>query len=182
MLYILFSRIIRQIMNAVTHCVGVFLSLLGGHLLTQEVRDSTYTHIISCGIFTGSLLSLYLSSTLFHSFFAMVNTRDVFRVLDKCAIYILIAGSYTPFMQILLSDQPMYSFGLLGFIWTCGVLGISVEAFYPNWKHKTSFSLSMYLGMGVSCYMHGIAMSPIERLFLCCCTLPISQSPALSLF
>mmetsp|Transcript_17497 Transcript_17497/g.39931 ORF Transcript_17497/g.39931 Transcript_17497/m.39931 type:complete len:563 (-) Transcript_17497:197-1885(-) len=145
------NLVFPEIMNAVTHCVGVFLSLLGGHLLTQEVRDSTYTHIISCGIFTGSLLSLYLSSTLFHSFFAMVNTRDVFRVLDKCAIYILIAGSYTPFMQILLSDQPMYSFGLLGFIWTCGVLGISVEAFYPNWKHKTSFSLSMYLGMGWSC-------------------------------
>jgi hemolysin III len=70
--------------------------------------------------------------------------------MDKCAIYILIAGSYTPFMQILLSDQPIYSFGLLGFIWMCAILGISVEAMYPNWKRKKIFSLIMYLGMGVS--------------------------------
>ena len=137
-------------MNAVTHCVGVLLSIVGGRLLSLEVRDTTVTHRISCAIYTVSLLLLYLSSTLFHSFFAMVNTRDVFRVMDKCAIYVLIAGSYTPFMQILLSDQPIYSFGLLGFIWMCCVLGISVEALYPNWKHKTMFSLSMYLGMGVS--------------------------------
>ena len=138
-------------MNSVTHCVGVLLSILGGHLLSLEVRNTSLTHRMSCAVYTGSLLSLYMSSTLFHSFFAMVNTRHVFRVMDKCAIYILIAGSYTPFMQILLSDQPIYSFGLLGFIWTCCLLGMTVEALYPSWKHKTMFSLSMYLGMGWSC-------------------------------
>ena len=149
-------------MNAVTHCVGIVLSLLGGRLLSQQVREASYTHSISCHIYTASLLSLYLSSTLFHSFFAMVNTRDVFRVMDKCAIYVLIAGSYTPFMQILLSDQPIFSFGLLGFIWLCCVLGISVEALYPNWKHKKSFSLSMYLGMGVSFGMNKYINGPRE--------------------
>ena len=137
-------------MNAVTHCVGVLLTLLGGHLLSQQVQEASYTHIVSCGIYTGSLFALYLSSTLFHSFFTLQNTRNVFRVIDKCAIYILIAGSYTPFLQILLSDQPIYSFGLLTFIWVCGGLGISVEALYPNWKRKSMFSLTMYLGMGVS--------------------------------
>ena len=129
-------------MNAVTHCVGVVLSLMGGHLLSLEVRDTSLTHRISCAIYTGSLLSLYLSSTLYHSFFAMVNTRHVFQVMDKCAIYILIAGSYTPFMQILFNDQPIYSFGLLGFIWLCCVLGVSVEAMHPNWKYKKELYLS----------------------------------------
>ena len=137
-------------MNAVTHCIGVMLSLFGGRLLLELVKDKSYTHIISCGVYSGSLLALYLSSTLFHSFFTTINARYVFRVMDKCAIYILIAGSYTPFIQILLSDQPLFSFGLLGFIWICCVLGISVEAFCPNWKYRQMFSLSMYLGMGVS--------------------------------
>jgi len=142
------NLVFPEIMNAVTHCIGVLLSLLGGHLMLQRVRDESLTHVISCSIFTCSLLALYLSSTLFHSFFTMVNTRDVFRVMDKCAIYILIAGSYTPFMQILLSDQPIYSYGLLGFIYTCGFLGIAVEALYPKWTWKSTFSLTMYLGMG----------------------------------
>ena len=146
-------------MNAVTHCVGVVLSLFGGHLLSLEVRDTSLTHRMSCAVYTGSLLSLYLSSTLFHSFFALVNTRHIFRVMDKCAIYILIAGSYTPFMQVLLNDQPIYSFGLLGYIWVCCILGVTVEACYPNWKHRAKFSLAMYLGMGVSWKSFGIPMN-----------------------
>ena len=125
-------------------------------MLSLAVRDTTITHRISCAIYTASLLALYLSSTLFHSFFATVNTRRIFRVMDKCAIYILIAGSYTPFMQVLLNDQPLYSFGLLGFIWTCCILGVSVEAMYPDWKHKNTFSLAMYMGMGVSCQIYDL--------------------------
>jgi hemolysin III len=80
----------------------------------------------------------------------MVNTRDVFRVMDKCAIYILIAGSYTPFLQIMFSDEPVYSYGLLGFLWLCGGMGMLVEAKYSTWKWKGRFSLTMYLAMGWS--------------------------------
>jgi len=80
----------------------------------------------------------------------MQNTKYIFEVLDKCAIYILIAGSYTPFLQIVLSHEPTYSIGLLAFIWVCCLLGIGVEAFCPSWKGKGKFSLAMYLGMGWS--------------------------------
>eukprot|EP00980_Cylindrotheca_fusiformis_P010545 scaffold2334_cov118-Cylindrotheca_fusiformis.AAC.17 len=76
-------------------------------------------------------------------------------VFPECAIYILIAGSYTPFMQILFYDQAIWSVGLLGFLWMCCFLGISVEAFAPTWKQKNWFSLAMYLGMGwaaVACF------------------------------
>lgn len=135
-------------MNGITHGVGVLLCMLGGYLLSQRVKDQTYIHTISCGIYTSSLLALYLSSTLFHSFFTMLNTRYVFQVMDKCAIYILIAGSYTPFLQIMMADRLVLSYGLLGFLWLCGGLGIGVEAMYPNWRWRGTFSLSMYLGMG----------------------------------
>jgi hemolysin III len=135
-------------MNGITHGLGVLLSLYGGYLLSQRVHHQSYTHAISCGIYTSSLLALYLSSTLYHSFFTMLNTRYIFQVMDKCAIYILIAGSYTPFLQILMGDQLVFSYGLLGCLWLFGGLGIAVEAMYPTWKWKGTFSLSMYLGMG----------------------------------
>lgn len=147
------NLVFPEIMNAVTHCVGVFISILGGYMLLKRVRNESLAHNISCFIYACSLTALYLSSTLYHSFFTMLNTKNVFRVMDKCAIYLLIAGSYTPFLQILLSDQPMYSYGLLGFIYTCCILGISVEAMYPKWKSKSVFSLCMYLGMGWACLL-----------------------------
>ena len=98
-----------------------------------------------------SLLVLYTASTLYHSFFALMVTRYVFEVLDKCAIYILIAGSYTPYLQICLHDKPKWSIYLLAFIWLCAIMGVGVEACFPAWKHKPKFSLSMYLGMGWAC-------------------------------
>ena len=60
-----------------------------------------------------------------------------------CAIYILIAGSYTPFLMII---QPVHWLKLLTFIWVCSLAGILVEAILPLWKHKPKFSLTMYLG------------------------------------
>ena len=135
-------------MNGITHGLGVVLSLIGGRLLSIRVQDQSLTHTISCAIYTASLLALYLSSTLYHSLFSLQHIKYIFQVMDKCAIYILIAGSYTPFLTVMFSDKPFYSVGLLGFIWTCGVLGISVEAFYPTWKWRPVFSLCMYLGMG----------------------------------
>ena len=70
---------------------------------------------------------------------------------DHCAIYILIAGSYTPFLRISLEDKVLGSVYLLSFLWICCLGGIFVEAFHPNWIYKSKFSLAMYLGMGWSC-------------------------------
>jgi hemolysin III len=81
----------------------------------------------------------------------MKHTKYLFEVIDKCAIYILIAGSYTPFLQIVLRDYPMWSVGLLIFIWTACFLGVLVEAMCPTWKYKARFSLTMYLSMGWCC-------------------------------
>lgn len=161
---------LHQIMNGVTHGLGVVLTMVGGYLLSQRVKGLSPTHHISCSIYTASLLVLYMSSTLYHSFFTLQHTKYIFQgkhgivysrcvwipidspcfvlVFDKCAIYILIAGSYTPFLQILFGDKPIWSIGLLGFIWFCCVFGILVEAFYPTWKYRPMFSLSMYLAMG----------------------------------
>jgi len=142
------NLVIPEIMNGVTHGIGTIICIIGGFLLSDSVKDSSPIHKISCAVYTTSLLVLYLSSTLYHSFFSLQHTKYIFMVLDKCAIYILIAGSYTPFMLILFHDKPILSVGLLSFIWMCGILGISVEAFAPTWERRQQFSLLMYLGMG----------------------------------
>jgi hemolysin III len=135
-------------MNAVTHGLGVVLCIIGGVVLSDRVKNQSLTHRISCSIYTTSLMTLYLSSTLYHSFFPLQHIKYIFQVMDKCAIYVLIAGSYTPFLAIIFHDKAVFSSGLLGFIWTCCFLGISVEAFAPTWRWRPTFSLAMYLGMG----------------------------------
>ncbi|KAL7558661.1 hypothetical protein ACA910_010036 [Epithemia clementina (nom. ined.)] len=145
------NLVLQEIMNAVTHGLGILLAILGSYLLTRRAsRQDDYRHTVSCAIYSVSLIVLYLSSTLYHSFFSMQHTKYIFEVLDKCAIYILIAGSYTPFLQIVLGHDLKWSIGLLSFLWSCCVLGIGVEAFCPTWKYRTTFSLAMYLGMGWS--------------------------------
>jgi len=135
-------------MNAVTHGLGVILSIIGGYVMSERVKEQSIAHKISCSIYTTSLLTLYLSSTLYHSFFPLQHIKYIFQVMDKCAIYVLIAGSYTPILTVIFHDNMVFSFGLLGFIWTCCLLGISVEAFAPTWNWRPIFSLAMYLGMG----------------------------------
>lgn len=78
------------------------------------------------------------------------ETVYMVQVMDKCAIYILIAGSYTPFLQVVLAHEPLFSNYLLFFLWTMCILGIGVEFVLPNWMYKPTFSLAMYLGMGWS--------------------------------
>jgi hemolysin III len=116
---------------------------------------------MACTVYSASLLLLYTSSTLYHSFFTLQHTKSIFEVLDKCAIYILIAGSYTPFLQIVLGHVPRWSVYLLAFIWSCGLCGIYVQLTAPDWKHKKIFSLLMYVGMGWACLVCLPELSPL---------------------
>jgi hemolysin III len=144
------NLVFAEVMNGVTHGVGMILALVASVLLSKQVENKSQRHVISCGVYSASLMVLYLSSTLFHSLFALRSIRWVLRSLDKSAIYILIAGTYTPFLQIVLANDPLFSTYLLAFLWICCVLGIWVEAFQTEWKYRSHFSLLMYLSMGWS--------------------------------
>ena len=167
----------------IQHGLGIFLALVGTLLLSERVKGKPAHYVFSCAVFSISLVVLYLSSTLFHSFFALQRTRFIFQVFDLCAIYILIAGSYTPFLLII---QPTYYEFLLSFIWICSLSGIAIEAALPLWRYKPTFSLAMYLGMGWSCLccMHDLVsfvssanLSSLSRL---CCLKYIFARPYLS--
>ncbi|KAL3785920.1 hypothetical protein HJC23_008115 [Cyclotella cryptica] len=140
------NLIFQEVMNCVTHGLGIVLAILATIFLSNAAKGKPRHFMLSCAIYSTSLIVLYLSSTLFHSFFLLQRTRYIFQVFDMCSIYILIAGSYTPFLSIAIQHQM-----LLAFIWLCGISGIGVEAFFPLWKWKPKFSLAMYLGMGWSC-------------------------------
>lgn len=139
------------VMNGVTHGLGIILCILGMLLMSKRVRGQGLNKEIACGIYSASLMILYLSSTLYHSFFALKYTRFIFQCLDHCAIYILITGSYTPFLRIALINDTIASRYLLAFQWLCCLGGIFVEIFQNSWQHKGKFTLAMYLGMGWSC-------------------------------
>lgn len=144
------NLVFAEVMNGVTHGVGMVLALIASVLLSRQVENQSARHTISCGVYSLSLMVLYLSSTLFHSLFALRGIQWILRSLDKSAIYILIAGTYTPFLQIVLANDPLFSTYLLAFLWICCVLGIWVEAFQTQWKYRGHFSLLMYLSMGWS--------------------------------
>lgn len=135
------NLIFQEVMNCVTHGVGILLAVLATLILSREVKGHPRAHVISCAIYSTSLIVLYLSSTLYHSFFALQRTRNIFEVFDKCSIYLLIAGSYTPFFTVVVPHPT-----LITFIWVFGVSGVFVEAFAPLWKYRGTFSLAMYLG------------------------------------
>lgn len=112
--------------NAITHGVGAALALVGLVVLTvaASVRGTAW-HIVSFSIFGASLFLLYLASTLYHSF-RNDRVKAVFQRLDHAAIYVLIAGTYTPFTLVALHGAVGWT--VFGIIWGAAVLGIVLES------------------------------------------------------
>jgi hemolysin III len=100
--------------NSITHTVGAALAAMGGTLLIiQAARSGDAWKIVSCSIYAATLLALYLTSTLYHSLRG--RAKDVLRQMDYCAIYLLIAGSYTPFTLVSLRGRGAGP--LFGVVW-----------------------------------------------------------------
>ncbi len=144
----------EEIANSVVHGVGIALSLAGLLLLTIAGAQSGSAAALAGGIVFGVALVLeYTASTLYH---AIPNPRakHVFKVLDHAGIYLLIAGSYTPFTLVTLAG-PM-GWWLFAAIWGLAGIGIATEAFWayrPQW-----LSVAVYLFMG---WMVVFAIKPL---------------------
>jgi len=155
------NRVLDEVLNASSHAVGVLLVILGAIFLAIAVADhpehglgpdgtalSNSGYVASVVIYLVSLFCLYLASTLYHSMFAMGDAvLDIFAIFDQSAIYLLIAGSYTPFLTILFPDRPLYSVWLLGFMWFMAIGGIVLHLTYYG-PFKTGLQVSTYIGMG----------------------------------
>jgi hemolysin III len=107
--------------NAITHGVGAALALVGAaYLIIVSTRGSVWL-VVSCAIYGTTLFLIYLCSTLYHSL-VRTRARHVFHVLDHSAIYLLIAGTYTPFM--LVSIRGAAGWTLLAVVWTLAIAGV----------------------------------------------------------
>lgn len=133
------------IANAVSHGVGFMLAIAG--LVILLVISDTTIEIFSSLIYGLSLMILYLSSTLLHSFpEKMKRVFTVFQRLDHSSIFLLISGTYTPFLLVLMGTKEAYY--LLAFLWLLTVLGIVLKSIWID-KFKY-FHLGIYLLMGWS--------------------------------
>ena len=98
------NYVFEEILNSVSHGVGFILAVIGSFVLVSEANETYATdfHFWACVLYSISLNMLFLFSCLFHSFFMMPRTSRILQILDHVGIYLLIAGSYTPFMLIAL--------------------------------------------------------------------------------
>ena len=136
---------IEERVNAITHGLGVVLGVVGLILLLIKANqfDADSLTVASMAAYGSSIILLFLASTLYHSI-TTAKTKRLLKTLDHCAIYLLIAGSYTPFL--LVSLRTPLAFGLMGVIWVIALVGIVMKiAFVYRFKR---LSLVTYLAMG----------------------------------
>lgn len=131
--------------NSVSHGLGVLLSVIGLVLLVSKVHstDADPITMASMSIYGSSMILLFLASTLYHAV-PLTNTKRLLKTLDHCAIFLLIAGSYTPFL--LVSLRTPLAIGLMAVIWTIAAIGIVVKLFFVYRFQRAS--LIAYLVMG----------------------------------
>jgi hemolysin III len=112
----------EEIASAITHGLGTAAAIAGlAVLATVAATYGDAWHVVSVSIFGATLVLLYAASTLYHGL-PLGRAKAVFRVLDHSAIYLLIAGTYTPFA--LVSLRGPWGWSVLGVIWGCAVVGI----------------------------------------------------------
>ena len=149
--------VIEEIANSVTHGVGLALSVAGfAVLVTLAVVYGDAAHIAGCTIFGATLVLLYTASTLYHSF-RKPRLKHLLKILDHCAIYLLIAGTYTPFTLVNL--RGLWGWTLFGLVWTLSLAGIIFKVFCVN--RFEIVSVLLYLAMGWICV---IAIKPLVTL------------------
>lgn len=146
--------VVEEVAHALTHGIGAVLSVVA--LVVMLVWAATYGdawHVVAASIYGASLILLYTASTLYHAF-PWSRIKAVFQQLDHAAIYVLIAGTYTPFALINL--RGAWGWTLLGVAWGIALLGVILELGMK--KRIKWLSLSLYLGMG---WMAVIAIKPM---------------------
>jgi hemolysin III len=129
--------------NSITHIVGAGLATTGGIVLVGlawHVGD--VWEIASCSVYAATLVHLYLVSSLYHS--ARGTAKEILRKMDHCAIYLLIAGTYTPFTLVTL--RGTWGWSMFAVVWALALFGLGQEIWYAHGTRV--LSLVIYVVMG----------------------------------
>jgi hemolysin III len=141
--------------NSISHLVGACLALVGAVvLIVLASLHGDATKIISLSIYGVSLLALYTFSTLYHSLKG--RAKQVFRHLDHTAIYLLIAGSYTPLTLVVLRGRLGWT--LFAAVWALAAVGVAQE--FRKVKGERILSVVIYVTMG---WLAVVALGPLAR-------------------
>jgi len=134
----------EEIASSITHGIGAVLSLAGAAwLIIYAALYGNAWHIVSVSVFGFSLIVLFTMSTLYHSF-QKPRVKKIFRILDHASIFILIAGTYTPFTLVSLRGE--WGWTLFGIVWGLAVAGIISKVFLiEKWP---ALSTAIYIAMG----------------------------------
>lgn len=134
----------EEIANTITHALGILLAV--GGLCVLIVFASLYGnawHIVSCSIYGATQVLLYTTSTLYHGV-SGPRAKSVLRLFDHSAIFLLIAGTYTPFTLVNLRGP--WGWTLFGVIWSMAIIGIALQGFLI--RQKALFATLPYIAMG----------------------------------
>jgi len=144
----------EETINALTHGLGALLSLGGlAVLVATASRHGDAWHIVSCSIYGATLVLLFTSSTLYHSF-RSERIKHGFRIVDHSSIYLLIAGTYTPFLLVNL--RGAWGWSLFGVIWALAMAGIVFQVYFVR-RFRLAQTL-IYLAMG---WLVVVAVKPL---------------------
>lgn len=140
--------------NSITHLIGSVLALAGASVvITLAARRGGATRITAVAVYGAMLFILYLSSTLYHSLRG--RAKRVFHVFDHCSIYLLIAGTYTPFTLVTL--QGKWGWWLFGIVWALAIAGVAKDAMFHG-RYRTA-SVVLYVLMG---WLIVVAFTPLK--------------------
>jgi hemolysin III len=141
--------------NVLTHGFGLFLSLIATVLLVQQGNTLSIWHLVSFSVYGFSLVILYAASTLYHNA-KKPKIRRRLNIFDHASIYILIAGTYTPYLLVTL--RGAWGWSLFGVIWGMALIGVILKLFYTGKYDK--ISTIAYVIMG---WMAVIASYPLYQ-------------------
>ncbi|SRR5258706_82070 len=134
----------EEIANAITHGVGALLAIAAlVILIVLAAINGTVWHVVSFSIFGSTLVLLYFASTLYHSL-THVRAKHVFNKIDHISIYLLIAGTYTPFCLTAL--RGWIGWTVFGIVWGCAVLGAVLKAISIGSRVRLSTILYVMMG------------------------------------
>jgi len=145
----------EEVASVVTHAMGVIFSIAAMVGMILSARDSA-VEMVSALVFGGSLILLYLFSTLYHVA-TTVRRKSILQTLDHACIYVLIAGSYTPVM--LISLRGAWGWTLLCIVWFMAISGVVIKTMLPG-KKDHWLSTVLYIVMG---WLAVIAIGPLLR-------------------
>ncbi|MCR5422488.1 MAG: hemolysin III family protein [Bacilli bacterium] len=147
----------EEIFNLASHAFGAFIGLviLLVSMRTSIIKDLHAAEVISLVVYGFSAIVLYGVSAIYHGLNEGLIAKKIFRIIDHCTIYLLIAGTYTPICILSFYHTWQGSF-MLAAEWICAIIGIVINALWLNNKYVKIISIFLYILIGGILYSFGV--------------------------